>query len=105
VGDREAVHHTFIADPSQSYHRPCSGTREQGAVYFDLRHPEWGPFKALGGHVVGEGDLIIAKRETDYELWNRIVPDDRGEETDPAIERPEREAHAVANGASLNDSP
>ena len=78
---------------------------EQGAVYVDLRHPERGPFKALGGHVVGEGDLIIAKRETDYELWNRIVPDDRGEETDPAIKRPEREIHAVLNEAALNDSP
>src|SRR3954462_14935576 len=34
---------------------------EQGAVYFDLRHPEMGPFKALGGQVVGEDELIIAK--------------------------------------------
>ncbi|HKG24635.1 MAG TPA: hypothetical protein VKB09_03255 [Thermomicrobiales bacterium] len=105
MGDREAVLHASIADPSQSYHRACPGTREQGPDYFDLRHPERGPFKALGGHVVGEGDLIIAKRETDYELWNRIVPDDRGEETDPAIKRPEREIHAVLNEAALNDSP
>jgi hypothetical protein len=78
---------------------------EQGAVYFDLRRSERGPFKAVGGQVAGEGELIIAKRTTDYELWNRVVPDDRGEETDPAIERPPREAHAVANEAGLNDSP
>jgi hypothetical protein len=78
---------------------------EQGAVYFDLRHPDRGPFKALGGHVAGDGDLLIAKRTTDYELWNRVVPDDRGEETDATVERPPREAHGVANEAGLNDSP
>ena len=78
---------------------------DQGAVYFDLRHPERGPFKAVGSQVAGKDELIIAKRTTDFELWNRVVPDDRGEATDAAIERPPREAHAIANEAGLNDSP
>ena len=84
---------------------PAGTDLEQGAVYVDLRHPERGPFKALGGHTVGQEDLIIAKRTTVYELWNRIVPGDRGDETDATVERPPREAHAVANEAGLNDSP
>jgi hypothetical protein len=77
---------------------------DQGAVYFDLRHPERGPFKAVGGQVAGEDGLVIAKRTTDFELWNRIVADDRGEETDATIERPPREAHAIANEADLDDA-
>ena len=57
---------------------PAGSRLEQGAVYFDLRHPEKGPFKALGGQVVGKDDLIIAKQRTDYEIWNRLVAADRG---------------------------
>lgn len=76
---------------------------EQGAVYFDLRRSGDGPFKALGGQTVPPGALIIAKRDTDYEIWNLLVPQDRFEETHPQIERPEREEHAVINQANLND--
>jgi hypothetical protein len=76
---------------------------EQGAVYFDLLRPGDGPFKALGGQKVPPDALIIAKRDTDFEIWNRIVEKDRLEETHPAIERPEREDHAVTNQATLND--
>ena len=43
-----------------------------------------GPFKALGGHEASESNRIVAKRDTDYELWNRLV----GEDSDPEIERP-----------------
>jgi hypothetical protein len=61
------------------------GTRlEQGGTYVDLNRLRDGPFKALGGHEATERDRYIAKRDTDYELWNRLV----GEDADPEIERP-----------------
>ena len=62
-----------------------SGTRlEQGGTYVDLNRLAEGPFKALGGHEVSKDNRYIAKRDTDYELWNRLV----GEDTDLEIERP-----------------
>ncbi|MBA3450780.1 MAG: hypothetical protein H0T18_06170 [Chloroflexia bacterium] len=61
------------------------GTRlEQGGAYLDLNRLQDGPFKALGGHEATAADRYIAKRDTDYELWNRLVGDDR----EPEIERP-----------------
>ena len=57
------------------------GTRlQQGAVYFDLRRPEIGEFKAMGNESVGEGDWIVAKRLVDFNLWNYLI----------GIENPER---------------
>ena len=62
-----------------------AGTRlEQGGVYLDLNRLAKGPFKALAGHETGQGDRFIAKRDTDYELWNRIA----GRDSEPEIERP-----------------
>jgi hypothetical protein len=61
------------------------GTRlEQGGTYVDLNRLGEGPFKALGGHEASEENRYIAKRDTDYELWNRVV----GEHADSDIERP-----------------
>jgi hypothetical protein len=61
------------------------GTRlEQGGTYVDLNRLGDGPFQALGGHEATEAHRYIAKRDTDYELWNRLV----GEDSDPDIERP-----------------
>jgi hypothetical protein len=61
------------------------GTRlEQGGTYVDLNRLGEGPFKALGGHKASENTRYIAKRDTDYELWNRLV----GEHADPDVERP-----------------
>lgn len=56
----------------------------QGATYLDLNDSARGPFKALGGQEVGEGDRYVAKRDADYELWNRLVGEDREAE----VERP-----------------
>ena len=62
-----------------------TGTRlEQGATYLDLNDIRRGPFKALGGREAGEQNRYVAKRDTDYELWNRLVADD----TEPRVERP-----------------
>jgi hypothetical protein len=66
------------------------GTRlEQGGTYVNLNDLESGPFKAIGGQEAGPKDRIVAKRDTDYELWNRLV----GEDRTPEIERPETEEH------------
>lgn len=72
------------------------GTRlEQGGVYYDLNHPERGPFKALGGQEAGSGDRYVAKRDVDYELWNRLVEQDRGTETEPRIEHPRSASESI----------
>ena len=61
------------------------GTRlEQGGIYVDLNRLSEGSFKALGGHEATERERYVAKRDTDYELWNGLV----GEDDDPEIERP-----------------
>ena len=59
---------------------------EQGAVYLNLDDRESGPFKAIGGQEVGPRDRIIAKKMTDYELWNEIA----GRDDEAEVVRPER---------------
>ena len=56
---------------------------EQGGTYLDLNDLGRGPFKAIGGQEAGPGNRYIAKRETDYELWNRLARDREAE-----VERP-----------------
>jgi hypothetical protein len=58
---------------------------EQGGTYLNLNDLASGPFKAIGGHEATKDDRIVAKRDTDYELWNRLAGDDR----EPELERPE----------------
>jgi len=57
---------------------------EQGAVYYDLSDRARGAFKAIGGQDADAQSRIIAKRDTDYELWNEIA----GRDDNPSIERP-----------------
>jgi hypothetical protein len=56
----------------------------QGSVYLNLNDVEQGPFKAIGGQEAGAKDRLIAKNETDYELWNKLA----GRDDEPEIERP-----------------
>ena len=56
----------------------------QGAVFLDLNDLKKGPFKAIGGHEAAKGQRLIAKSETDYELWNTLA----GRDDAPEIERP-----------------
>jgi len=58
-------------------------TLEQGSVYLDLDDLESGPFVALGSEVVNEGDRLVAKRDTDHEMWNRL-----GGKREPRVLRP-----------------
>jgi len=61
------------------------GTRlEQGGTYVDLKDLAGGPFKAIGSQEAGPDNSYVAKRDTDYELWNRLV----GQGREPEIERP-----------------
>lgn len=48
---------------------------DQGSVYLDLDDLEAGPFVAIGREIVSEDDRIVAKRDTDYETWNRLAGD------------------------------
>lgn len=50
---------------------------EQGSVYLDLNDREAGPFTAIGGQEAASGQRLVPKRDTDYELWNEIVGQDR----------------------------
>ena len=58
---------------------------EQGGTYVDLNDLARGPFSAIGGHVATRGSRIVAKRDTDYELWNGLV----GQGREPEAERPD----------------
>ena len=56
---------------------------EQGGTYIDLNDRGRGPFKAIGGQAAGPENRYVAKRDTDYELWNRLAGDRQ-----PEVERP-----------------
>lgn len=62
-----------------------TGTRlDQGGVYVDLDRLDDGPFKAIGGQEAGADHRYVAKRDTDFELWNRLV----GQGAEADVERP-----------------
>jgi hypothetical protein len=88
AADDKALHNRFpelTGDELSRLQVLEPGTRlEQGGTNVDLNRLSEGPFKALGGHEATEDNRYIAKRDTDYELWNHLVDQDR----DPEIERP-----------------
>jgi hypothetical protein len=48
------------------------GTRlKQGDVYLDLRNPAAGELVAHGEETVG-AELLVPKRDTDYEIWDKL---------------------------------
>ncbi len=49
---------------------------DQGGVYLDLNDRRQGPFKAFGNREAQAGNRLVAKKDTDYELWNRLVGTD-----------------------------
>lgn len=57
---------------------------EQGGTYVDLNDRSRQPFKAMGSQEAGADQRYVAKRDTDYELWNQIV----GQGREAEIERP-----------------
>ncbi len=61
------------------------GTRlDQGSTYVDLNALDKGPFKAMGDQESGDDNRYVAKRDTDYEMWDRLV----GQGRTPSVERP-----------------
>ncbi len=55
-----------------------AGTRlEQGGTYLDLNARERGPFTALGSQEAEANNRYVAKKDTDYELWNMLVGEER----------------------------
>ena len=69
---------------------------EQGGIYLDLNDLDAGPFKAIGGHVATGANRYIAKRDTDYLLWNRLA----GADSEPGIERPPEAAEAGSDAGA-----
>jgi hypothetical protein len=57
----------------------------QGGTYVDLNTHDRQPFTAIGGQEAGTGNRYVAKRDTDHELWNRLV----GQGREVEVERPE----------------
>jgi hypothetical protein len=51
---------------------------EQGGTYLDLDDRGRGPFRSIGARETEPGQHIIAKKDVDYELWNRLVGNDHG---------------------------
>jgi len=46
---------------------------EEGAVYIDLSAPAPKEFKAAGSLVATPGRWYVAKKDVDYQLWNRLI--------------------------------
>ena len=51
---------------------PIGSRLEQGATYLDLAHLEQDAFVATAGMVADENHYYVAKKATDYVLWNRL---------------------------------
>jgi hypothetical protein len=51
---------------------------DQGGVYLDLNHLDAGPVTAFGEQIATPDNRFVSKKETDYELWNRLT----GRDTD-----------------------
>jgi hypothetical protein len=52
---------------------PTGARLEQGATYFDLKAPTHGVVTARGDMEAGPHNWYVAKSDTDYQLWNRLV--------------------------------
>ncbi len=46
---------------------------DQGSVYVDLNQLERGSFKARGDEQAGPDNRYVAKRDLDYETWDRLI--------------------------------
>lgn len=54
---------------------------DEGAVYFDLAHPERGEFRGMNNMTAEAGCYLVPKGDTGYDLWNWVTgqrePDER----------------------------
>ena len=51
---------------------PEGARLQQGAVYFDLRDPTRGEFKARGDMTAAPNSRLVPKDRVSYDLWNRL---------------------------------
>lgn len=51
---------------------------EEGGVYIDLNELDRGPFTASAGLDADEHARLVAKRDTDHEMWRRLEEAARG---------------------------
>ncbi len=58
---------------------PIRDRLEPGRVYFDLDHPENGPFLATGDERVATGHNIVAQEDVSEEAWTELVGEGWGE--------------------------
>jgi hypothetical protein len=78
-GPRTAGHHEPVAGDLTKEERErltilAEGTPlDGGSTYLDLDDPGAGPFTAKDGQTAEPGRRLVSKRDTDYELWNRLV--------------------------------
>jgi hypothetical protein len=69
-----AAHPELSADELKRLSILTVGTRlDQGSTYVDLDALEAGPFTAMGSQEAGPDVRLVAKRDTDHELWDRLV--------------------------------
>jgi hypothetical protein len=52
--------------------KPGARLRE-GAVYFDLAHPENGEFTGMNNMSVEMGSYVVPKSDTPYDVWNWVT--------------------------------
>ena len=75
--DLKEVHHLLRNLPDDVLQQiPVLATRTQldeGSIYFDLQHPERGPFKGMNNMEAEQDNCLVAKTDVDYELWNYLT--------------------------------
>ena len=66
--------HGFTDDELKRVAIVPQGTRlKQGATYVDLQDPQLREFTATGDMQAAPNNWYVAKSETDYQLWNRLI--------------------------------
>ena len=55
-----------------------TGTRlRQGATYLEIGSERGGQFTASGDTTVGAGEAVVPKERVPYELWNKLIGEDK----------------------------
>jgi hypothetical protein len=73
------LNHLLDDDLKQIRILPEGARLEQGATYFDLKHPERGEITATGDMAAGGDNWYAAKDSVHYNLWNLLIGVDNPE--------------------------
>jgi len=75
--DLKEIHRQFHGFSDDELKRvaivPRGSRLKQGATYVDLQDPGLREFTATAGMEAGPNNWYVAKSETDYQLWNRLI--------------------------------